>query len=279
MFRTAGENQIRYTVNLNPTNNRLLINGKDVDRFMDIHLPLLHGMMVQEMTDGEFREVETMNRVLSEQMNVMLSQRRGEACSSVTLSENEMQSESSIPDSSSRTRDGDNLESAVVSDEIMAERLHVRVVVLTLNSPRLRLRVTRKDGVLLINLKWICLRYVKSKAAYCESGTHWVHHHCDKLTDLDIQRLENDDWVIYNCKNCLSHNTCPKTVARDVYNSESCVAPQNRNSVLKLPSINNASDLSSPAMVILNEEVASVCGVCDNSLENDEAICDICIVK
>ena len=109
------------------------------------------------------------------------------------------------------------------------------------------------------------------EAAYCESGTHWVHYHCDTLIDLEIHRLENDDGVIYNCKNCLSHNTCPKTVARDVDNSESCVAPQNRNSVLQLPSINNASDLSSPAMVILNEKVASVCGVCDNSLENDEA--------
>ena len=49
-------------------------------------------MMVQAMTDGGFREVEAMNRVLSEQMNVVLSQRRGEACSSVSLSENEIQS-------------------------------------------------------------------------------------------------------------------------------------------------------------------------------------------
>ena len=71
--------------------------------------------MVQAMTDGGFREVETMNRVLSEQMNVVLSQRRGKACSSVSLSENEIQSECSIPDSSSSTRDGDNLESVVVS--------------------------------------------------------------------------------------------------------------------------------------------------------------------
>ena len=39
--RTVGENQIGYTVNLYPTNNRLLINGKDVDRFMDNYLPLL----------------------------------------------------------------------------------------------------------------------------------------------------------------------------------------------------------------------------------------------
>ena len=62
-------------------------------------------------------------------------------------------------------------------------------------------------------------------------------------------------------------------MASDVDNSEPCVAPQNRNSVLQLPSINNAIDLSSTAMAILNEEV---CGVCDNSLENDEAICDIC---
>ena len=39
----------------------------------------------------------------------------------------------------------------------MVERLHIHVVVLALNSHRLSLRViiTRKDGVLFINLKWI----------------------------------------------------------------------------------------------------------------------------
>ena len=36
---------IRYTINLYSTNNRLLINKKDIDTLMDRHLPLLHEIM------------------------------------------------------------------------------------------------------------------------------------------------------------------------------------------------------------------------------------------
>ena len=55
-------------------------------------------------------------------------------------------------------------------------------------------------------------RNIKSKAAHYETVNHWVHYHCDKLSDVEIHRLANDKAVIYNYKSCLSQNTCPKTV-------------------------------------------------------------------
>ena len=61
------DTQLGYTVNLYPTNNRILINGKDVDRFMDKHLPLLHEMMIKAMREFGFRGVEAMNNILCEQ--------------------------------------------------------------------------------------------------------------------------------------------------------------------------------------------------------------------
>ena len=123
---------------------------------------------MQAMTDGGFREVETMNRVLSEQMNVMLSHRRGEACSSVTLSENEIQSESSIPDSISRLRDRDNLESAVVSDGNNGRTLtrtrsssHLKQSQTKSNNHAKRRSVTHKPKM--DDQCPVCLRYIKSK--------------------------------------------------------------------------------------------------------------------
>ena len=56
-------NSVSYTVNLYPTNNRLLINGKDVDKFMESHLVLLHQMMIRALLEDGFSGVESMNRM------------------------------------------------------------------------------------------------------------------------------------------------------------------------------------------------------------------------
>ena len=64
--RMIGENSVSYTVNLYPTNNRLLINGKDVDKFMKSHLPLLHQMMIRALSEDGFSGVESMNRMLAD---------------------------------------------------------------------------------------------------------------------------------------------------------------------------------------------------------------------
>lgn len=97
MYRIKGienDTQIGYTINLYPTNNRLLVNGKDVDRFMDSHLPLLHKIMLNALTDGGFCGIDTMNRVLAEQLHAVLVHRRGGDSSSSFV---QVASGSSVP--------------------------------------------------------------------------------------------------------------------------------------------------------------------------------------
>ena len=36
------DEQVGYTLNLYPTCNKLLLNGRDIDRFMESHLPKIH---------------------------------------------------------------------------------------------------------------------------------------------------------------------------------------------------------------------------------------------
>ena len=107
VFRVMSYTQLGYTVNLYPTNNRLLINGKDVDRFMDKHLPLLHEMMIKAMREFGFRGVEAMNNILCEQMRIVASQRRGVVCSPTPVV-NETPCDSQAPDAASATQTSDS---------------------------------------------------------------------------------------------------------------------------------------------------------------------------
>ena len=51
-----------------------------------------------------------------------------------------------------------------------------------------------------------CKRATRSRGAYCEAGSHWIHYFCDKLTESDIARLHNDPGFIYVCKSCATLN-------------------------------------------------------------------------
>ena len=54
---------VSYVVNLYPTNNCLLKNGKNVDKYMKNHLPQLHQMMTRTLLEDGFSGVESMNRM------------------------------------------------------------------------------------------------------------------------------------------------------------------------------------------------------------------------
>ena len=49
------DTQTGYTINLYPTSNRLLINDKDLDRFMANHLPEVHRIICTPFRSGRFR--------------------------------------------------------------------------------------------------------------------------------------------------------------------------------------------------------------------------------
>ena len=281
VYRVIDENRIGYTINLYPTNNRMLINGKDVDRFMDEHLPLLHGLMIEALSEFGFRGVEAMNNMLGEQMSVVAGRRRGEACSAIVTSENSNQSDSIIPEPASASCNNDNSEP--ISESGGASRTLTR----TRSSSRMKQSQTQakcnnssKRRSESYKPKTedqcpVCNRNIKSKAAHCETGNHWVHYHCDKLTDVEIHRLENDKGVIYNCKSCLSQNTCPKTVIDSQVNNKNRCVSQNK-ATLQIPSISNSNDLDTPAIAILIEETGQMCGVCDKNIDTKEVTCDTC---
>ena len=135
----------------------------------------------------------------------------------------------------------------------------------------------------------VCSRNAVTRAAECKIGGHWVHYRCDKLTDDEINRLENDSGFIYNCKRCSTKATTPKTI---VYGSEPTLPkssgeprsssetvkaePSLCNTILRIPSPTVVSSCDTPAMAILNEESDPVCGVCDKNLCDDVNVCDNC---
>ena len=59
----VGGNSVSYVVKLYPTNNCLLRNGKNVDKFMKNHLLQLHQMIIRTLLEDGFSGVESMNRM------------------------------------------------------------------------------------------------------------------------------------------------------------------------------------------------------------------------
>ena len=55
--RSGAEDFLGYTLNLYSTKNKMLLNGKDIDQFMDRHLPIVHEIMFQPVRDGLLRNV------------------------------------------------------------------------------------------------------------------------------------------------------------------------------------------------------------------------------
>ena len=70
--------QLGYTLNLYTTKNKLLLNGKDIDQFMDRHLPIIHEIMLKPIRDGQLRSVSHFNEILSSQINKVLQQRQAQ---------------------------------------------------------------------------------------------------------------------------------------------------------------------------------------------------------
>ena len=67
---------VSYTLNLYPTRNSLLLNGKDTDTFIDSHLPTIHQLMSQTVQEWEVENLANLNHILSEQFSKILEQRQ-----------------------------------------------------------------------------------------------------------------------------------------------------------------------------------------------------------
>ena len=47
------DDTMNYTLNLYPTKNTMLLNGKDIGRFMTDHLPVIHEIMCKAVSDEQ----------------------------------------------------------------------------------------------------------------------------------------------------------------------------------------------------------------------------------
>ena len=266
---------VGYTLNMYLTNNTLLLNGKDLDRFMDVHLPVLHEIMC--ISVAKFRSIPTLNNLLADRMQQLLEQRVNARNLDVNTSVHENQkSVSQFNDSIGDIGSAD--------DNDINQCSPVR-------SPAVASHVGDTDPTNIICTK--CKRACKTRAAVCQIGNHWIHYHCDRLSSDEIDRLHKDTGYIYNCKDCLQHNTCVKAVAnRDTSRSPvqrpNLTKPQNASkqsmkrctsaSQLKLPKLSHerASNRESAANDLLLEEVDQLCNVCGRTITEDDIACIKC---
>ena len=256
-FKHAVDGRVTgYTVNLYSTNNRLLINGKDIDTLMDRHLPVLHEVMCQGLRDDNIESVEKYNSILAEQMSIIWRQRRGETVESSP----QMDAPTNTRSPAERTSDDGvrmNLSNLLNSPCTDVKQLYECKD----NNPRSQ---PEKSSISPEHDKCSkCKKNVRTNAAVCQIGKHWIHYRCDKLTESEINRLHNDQGFIYNCKNCSSHETIRKTVA----------ANTNTTIILQIPECNPTEGTASE---ILKEETLSMCPICDTCINEAESVCSTC---
>ena len=268
---------VGYTLNMYLTNNTLLLNGKDLDQFMDVHLPLLHEIMC--ISVQQFRNLPTLNKLLADRMQQLLDQR------ATVLSQNIAKtSEQSNPNQQSN-------ENAIVlpnENDIIENDIRQQACA---GSPSIEKQDCEMDPSDIICTK--CKRPCKTRAAVCQTGNHWIHYRCDRLIAEEIDRLHNDVGFIYGCKDCQKHNTEVKTVInRNALKSpvQGLNLPNEHKSVkqsmkrctsasqLKLPKLSyeRASSHETAANDLLLEEVSQLCSVCDHTVTEDDIACLKC---
>ena len=110
---------------------------------------------------------------------------------------------------------------------------------------------------------YACKRNVKTRAILCDTGDHWVHYRCDKLSEEQILSLEQDDKSQYCCKMCSEKSSNAK------------------NKSLTIPKLTNVEENTQTcAEKLLDEQIdceRNECGICSEEILNqDEETCDSC---
>ena len=245
---------VGYTLNLYPTNNRLLMNGKDLDSFMDCHLPTIHEIMCTPIKTGELRSADQLNLILETQLQSVLSSRQN-----------------SVPHIENKPDEHDLVETG------------------TLNDASLDMQCESESRAGPISVKGDkptpeakcpgCSKNCLKRGAVCEIGNHWMHYRCDKLSEAEIQRLEKDPGFIYNCKRCQNENTIVKKPVIPIGESSDHENSLDLTKTLTIPSLtheHSPNNLSTEAAGILEEEVGTLCCVCETRIQDTETTCSKC---
>ena len=239
-FTRSHENEvIGYTLNLYPTRNSLLLNGKDTDTFIDVHLPAIHVLMCKTVKDWEVGSAENLNRILGEGFSHILASRQAK---------------------NSENQDNPHL---CVSRGITPPPRRQDTLVQTASSPP---PDKEQEDIQCIKCKRNCM----GRSAFCETGNHWIHYYCDRLSKEEERRLHNDKGFIYVCKVCRSksEDTNPKTVYED--KQQTLRLPK-----MVCPEIEETKVNQTAAEALLREEEYQICFVCHENMGNENC-CDLC---
>lgn len=93
-----------------------------------------------------------------------------------------------------------------------------------------------------------CKRPCKTKSSYCDKGHHWTHYKCEKLSEEEITKIEEDKTTDHHCKICISQNATNTTLvqvtaidlSREILDEENQLATNNRGDDLDACTICNS---------------------------------------
>ena len=242
---------VGYTLNLYPTNNRLLLIGKDIDSFMNCHLPTLHEIMCTPIRNGQLRSLSQLNIILETQLQAILCRRQNIVVHTDNKSNELYSSETQL------TSDVNKDVQSESDLQIVSDNVNVKP------TPDPKCPGCSKN----------CLK----RGAVCEAGNHWIHYRCDKLSEDEIKRLEKDPGFIYSCKRCRAENT----IVKQPVHSAELKSDHSMKTVktLTIPSLVHESpsnNVLSEAAGILEEEIGTLCCVCDDRIYDTETTCSKC---
>jgi hypothetical protein len=109
-----------------------------------------------------------------------------------------------------------------------------------------------------------CKNKYKTKSTYCTEGRHWVHYNCEKLSNKEIENVEQGQNSEYTCNICRNNKAKTSMIA------------------IELPKKKISSNIDILGEGELrNDEVqdanrTNICHVCTAIIKTTFEICDLC---
>ena len=132
---------------------------------------------------------------------------------------------------------------------------------LSLKTPKpTKLCITETDETENINCQK-CSRNCRKRAVQCDSCKWWIHYHCAKLEESEINNIENNRTFSYSCAKCTSKTT------------------PTRRLVIPAPYQAAVSPNTTPKTLsqsILSDEMNVECTICSTPFVDDEVACGKC---
>jgi hypothetical protein len=117
-----------------------------------------------------------------------------------------------------------------------------------------------------------CKGSCRSRAVLC-INKHWVHFNCKKITNLEIEQVEQNENEPYTCSQCKT-----KEVRKIRCTPNKIEEQQQTDSQITKYQHKHSEEIMSPTLAqqLLQEELMNTCLVCSNILTSDTTLCMVC---